>query len=232
MFSLENLASSFRFLGDFFHVSSKVVLANKIERTKSCSGLSFKTQFLYFLVFVCRYFDIFEFKYRRFMSLYNLVLKICFIGFQAIILYLVRIKYYSSYDRKSDTFKISHLVIPSLVLSLFLKSKSEGVYEWVSEYLYCFSLILESISILPQLVQLQEEGECESMTSTFILLLGLYRTMYTIYFLLKWSVGLRVSPLLIACGMIQVVLYGDFFVIYYRHIFSNKEKKSLPKMNK
>ncbi|KAF9758222.1 ER lumen protein-retaining receptor 1 [Nosema granulosis] len=231
MLGVETIANTFRFLGDAFHVSSKVVLAHKIEKTKSCSGLSFKTQFLYFLVFICRYFDIFEFKYRRFMNLYNLILKICFVAFQAVILYLVRIKYYASYDSKSDTFKIRLLVIPSAVVSLLLKSKSEGVYEWVSEYLYCFSLVLESIAILPQLVQLQEEGESESMTSVFILLLGLYRAMYTIYFLLKWAAGLRVSPVLMACGMIQVLVYLDFFFVYYKHVFK-KTKKTLPTMNK
>jgi ER lumen protein retaining receptor len=232
MSTIENIANSFRFIGDFFHISSKVILAHKIEKTKSCSGLSFKTQFLYFVVFVSRYFDVFEFKYVKFMSLYNFILKISFIAFQSVIVYLIRLRYYASYDKKSDTFKISHLIIPSLVLSLFLKSKSVGFYDWVSEYLYAFSLILESVSILPQLVQLQEEGECESMTSTFILLLGLYRTMYTVYFVIKWAAGIRVSPLLIACGMIQIVLYGDFFALYYKHIFSTRGKdKTLPKMS-
>ena len=51
---LDSVANTMRFLGDFVHILSKVVIAYKMEKTKSCSGLSFKTQFLYLLVFIFR----------------------------------------------------------------------------------------------------------------------------------------------------------------------------------
>ena len=41
------------------HLLSFVVLLLKINATKSCRGISLKTQELYTLVFVCRYLDLF-----------------------------------------------------------------------------------------------------------------------------------------------------------------------------
>ncbi|WUR03411.1 ER lumen protein-retaining receptor 2 (ERD2) [Vairimorpha necatrix] len=225
--NVETVANLLRYLGDLVHISSKVVLASKIEKTKSCSGLSFKTQFLYLLVFISRYFDIFEVNIRRFKSIYNFVLKLTFISFQCLVVYLIRKKYYSTYDRKTDVFQIRLILVPVSIISLLLKPSTNGVYDYISEYLYTFSLILESVSILPQLVQLQEEGECESRTSTFIFLLGGYRFLYTLYFILKKiSVG-KVGTLLVTTGTIQVILYADFFSLYYRYVFSKKNNNEI-----
>lgn len=216
------LANIFRYAGDLVHISSKAVLANKIEKTKSCSGLSFKTQFLYLLVFISRYFDLFEVNFFRFRSIYNWIMKVCFISFQCLVVYLIRVKYYSSYDKKTDVFMIRFLLIPSFLIAFIIKPATNGKYDFISEFLYCFSLILESVSILPQLAQIQEDEECEKMTSTFILLLGLYRLLYTIYFILKKFAGLKVSALLVTTGIIQVILYGDFIFNYFDHIFKKK----------
>lgn len=48
-----------RLAGDMVHLLSFIVLLLKINATKSCRGISLKTQELYTLVFVCRYLDLF-----------------------------------------------------------------------------------------------------------------------------------------------------------------------------
>jgi hypothetical protein len=48
-----------RLTGDMLHLLSFVVLLRKIYATKSCRGISLKTQELYTLVFTCRYLDLF-----------------------------------------------------------------------------------------------------------------------------------------------------------------------------
>ena len=222
---LDSVANTMRFLGDFVHILSKVVIAYKMEKTKSCSGLSFKTQFLYLLVFIFRYFDIFEVRFYDLLSVYNFVLKLTFVSFQCIVFYLIRKKYYASYDKKTDVFKIRTILIPIAIISAFLKPSTKGIYDFLSEYLYVFSLILESVSILPQLVQIQEEGECESMTSNFIFLLGGYRFFYTLNFIIKRLAGKRIGTLHVTTGIIQVILYIDFFVLYYKNVFSKKFKQ-------
>jgi hypothetical protein len=53
------------------------------------AGISFRTQALYVTVFVARYLDLFT----RYISLYNSLMKIFFIGSSVYILYLMQFKY-------------------------------------------------------------------------------------------------------------------------------------------
>uniref|UniRef100_A0A8D8CMD1 ER lumen protein-retaining receptor 1-B n=2 Tax=Culex pipiens TaxID=7175 RepID=A0A8D8CMD1_CULPI len=47
-----------RVFGDFLHVLSFAVLLAKLWRTKSCAGISGKSQILYAIVFTMRYLDL------------------------------------------------------------------------------------------------------------------------------------------------------------------------------
>lgn len=55
----------------------------------TCTGISFKTQALYVTVFLTRYIDLFT----DFVSVYNTLMKIFFIGSSCYILYLMRYKF-------------------------------------------------------------------------------------------------------------------------------------------
>lgn len=100
----------FRLSGDIIHVVSIILLLLKIYATKSCAGISLKTQELYALVFATRYLNIFF----VFISLYNTVMKILFLTTSATILYLIRRHKIVSqtYDREQDTFRVAFLVFP------------------------------------------------------------------------------------------------------------------------
>jgi ER lumen protein retaining receptor len=53
-------------------------------------GISFKTQVLYVVVFVTRYLDLFL---GEWVSLYNTVMKLFFIGSSAYILFLMKVRF-------------------------------------------------------------------------------------------------------------------------------------------
>lgn len=80
----------FRFLGDLSHLASILILLHKIQTTRSCRGISFKSQLLYLIVFLTRYVDLFT---RPLVSVYNTVMKLFFIGSTAYTLYLMKFKY-------------------------------------------------------------------------------------------------------------------------------------------
>ncbi|KAF5944533.1 hypothetical protein HYC85_018610 [Camellia sinensis] len=111
----------FRFAGDMTHLLSILVLLLKIYATKSCSGISLKTQELYALVFVTRYLDLFT----DFISVYNTVMKLVFIGSSLAIVWCMRwhraVK--RSYDRELDTFRHYLVIAASLVLALLVHEK-------------------------------------------------------------------------------------------------------------
>ncbi|KXN65980.1 ER lumen protein retaining receptor, partial [Conidiobolus coronatus NRRL 28638] len=47
--------NTFQLIGDITHLLSIVILLLQINVTKSCAGISLKSQVLYFIVFATRY---------------------------------------------------------------------------------------------------------------------------------------------------------------------------------
>ncbi|MEW5312334.1 MAG: hypothetical protein WDW38_003975 [Sanguina aurantia] len=155
----------FRLSGDMTHLISIIILLLKINATRSCRGVSRKTQELYLLIFICRYLDLFT----NFISLYNTVMKTVFLSSTFAIIYLMRshkvIK--QTYDKEQDTFRTQFLIAPCAVLALFLHSEFS-----VFEVLWTFSIYLEAVAILPQLVLLQRTQNIDNLTGNYIFLLG------------------------------------------------------------
>jgi ER lumen protein retaining receptor len=61
-----------------------------VRNHHATTGISFKTQLLYFVVFITRYIDLLTGPY---VSLYNTVMKLFFIGSTGYTLYLMKVKY-------------------------------------------------------------------------------------------------------------------------------------------
>ncbi|KAL6766485.1 ERD2A [Auxenochlorella protothecoides x Auxenochlorella symbiontica] len=211
----------FRLAGDMTHLMSIVVLLLKIRATKSCRGISLRTQEMYLLVFLCRYLDLFY----SFVSLYNTVMKLIFLASSAAIVYYMRydrvVK--QTYDRRQDTFRYLFLIVPCLILALLINHAFT-----LTEILWTFSIYLEAVAILPQLVLMQRTQNIDNLTGNYVLLLGTYRGLY----ILNWIFRFFTEPhyrqwLVWISGLLQTALYGDFFYYYFKCWKSNK-KLTLP----
>ncbi|XP_051125893.1 ER lumen protein-retaining receptor A-like [Andrographis paniculata] len=209
-----------RYVGDMMHLISVVVLLLKIYATKSCSGISLKTQELYVIVFLARYLA-----FPYFISVYNVVMKLVFIGSSLAIVWCM--KYHQvvrqSYDRNLDTFRHYILVGVSFLLALL-------VHEMFSfqEIVWAFSIYLETVTILPQLVLLQRSGNVDNLTGQYILFLGAYRLFYILNWLYYYFTGMYISRwIAFVGGLVQTALYADFFY-YYFISWKNNEKLKLP----
>ncbi|KAI8525718.1 hypothetical protein RHMOL_Rhmol13G0251800 [Rhododendron molle] len=279
----------FRLAGDMTHLISILVLLLKIYATKTCSGISLKTQELYALVFVTRYLDLFT----DFISVYNTVMKLVFIGSTLAIVWCMRRHpvVRRSYDRELDTFRHYFLVAGCFALALVLHEKftfqemlipsiegdssvfgyqirvqsSSGgqndisdsrhgqvIYlliprvasEWkqrqrknykkikvllirpflgilnlfdlIDNVFWAFSIYLEAVAILPQLVLLQRSGNVDNLTGQYIFFLGAYRAFYILNWIYRYFTEQRFSRW-IACisGLAQTALYVDFFYYYF-----------------
>ncbi|KAI3692929.1 hypothetical protein L6452_32754 [Arctium lappa] len=211
----------FRFSGDMFHLISILVLLLKIYATKSCSGISRKTQELYVLIFLARYLNLFT----AFISLYNTVMKVVFIGSSLAIVYCMRWHHVvkRSYDRDLDTFKYQFLVLGSFLLALVLHEKFTFL-----EIFWAFSIYLEAVAILPQLVLLQRSGNVDNLTGQYVVFLGAYRALYILNWIYRYFTEARFSGW-ISCisGLLQTALYADFFY-YYFISWKNNSKLQLP----
>jgi ER lumen protein retaining receptor len=183
-------------------------VANKHQ---SASGISFKSQFLYLLVYVTRYLDLL-WTFYHIESLYNTVFKIIFIASTSYVVYLMLNDYKPTHDPNQDTFKVQYLLAASGVLAILFPYKYT-----IAEILWAFSIWLESVAILPQLFMLQRTGEAETITTHYLFALGAYRALYIPNWLYRYFIETPpfFDPIAVVAGVIQTVLYSDFFYIYY-----------------
>lgn len=208
----------FRLIGDLSHLAAILVLLAKIWKTRSCSGISGKSQLLFALVFMTRYLDLFT----HFVSLYNSTMKIFYLISSIGTCYLIFKKFKATYDRTHDTFRIEFLLIPAAILSLVLNHEFE-----VLEILWTFSIYLESVAILPQLFMVSKTGEAESITSHYLFALGAYRGLYILNWFYRYYTEGFYDIIAIIAGVIQTILYCDFFYLYITKVLKG-QKFSLP----
>lgn len=83
---------------------------------KSASGISFKSQFLYLVVYITRYLDLFWTDPTK--NLWNTIFKIVFIGCQSYMIYLMLVDYKPTHDPNQDTFKVEYLLGGAAVLGI------------------------------------------------------------------------------------------------------------------
>ena len=152
-------------------------------------------------------------------------MKFIFIGSSACIIWYMREHKVVSqtYDSAQDTFRIVFLVGPCLMLALLVNHEFT-----VTEVLWTFSIYLEAVAILPQLVLLQRTKNIDTLTSNYVFLLGGYRALY----LLNWVYRILTESgyrqwIVWISGTIQTAIYCDFFY-YYIKSWRRNERLSLP----
>ncbi|EEB15034.1 ER lumen protein retaining receptor, putative [Pediculus humanus corporis] len=208
----------FRLVGDLSHLLAVIILLIKIWKTRSCAGISGKSQLLFAITYTTRYLDLFT----TYVSAYNTVMKVVFIAASYATLYLMYIKFKATYDHNHDTFRIEFLLIPSVVLALLINMEFSVV-----EILWTFSIYLESVAILPQLFMVSKTGEAESITSHYLFALGSYRGLYILNWIYRYYAENHYNLIAIVAGVIQTVLYCDFFYLYITKVLKGK-KLQLP----
>mmetsp|Transcript_19859 Transcript_19859/g.57051 ORF Transcript_19859/g.57051 Transcript_19859/m.57051 type:complete len:229 (+) Transcript_19859:48-734(+) len=208
----------FRLCGDMSHVFSIIVLLLRLRVAKNASGISVRTHELFLVVFVTRYLDLFT----TFYSLYNSCMKVLYIATTAAIIYMIRFSepICSTYDKAQDTFlHWKFAVAPCAVIAFITHLVGSGFSRFdLLELLWTFSIYLESIAILPQLIVLQRYREVENLTGNYIVFMGAYRAFY----ILNWIYRSYHEPMyqhhfvVYFCGVLQTVLYADFFYYYFK----------------
>lgn len=125
-------------------------------------------------------------------------------------------------DVNTDTFRVRYLLGAAAALALVVP------YHYTpSEILWAFSIWLESVAILPQLFMLQRTGEAETITANYLFALGIYRALYIPNWIYRYvsEPKHKVDWIAIVAGIIQTILYSDFFYIYYNKVLKGKKFK-------
>lgn len=62
---------------------------------------------------------------------------------------------------------------------------------------------------------LQRTGEAETITTHYLFALGIYRALYILNWIYRYFSESHFDVIAVIAGIIQTVLYSDFFYIYY-----------------
>ncbi|XP_072036498.1 ER lumen protein-retaining receptor 2 [Amphiura filiformis] len=208
----------FRLVGDLCHLLAILILLWKIWKTRSCAGISGKSQVMFALVFTARYLDLFT----NFISVYNTSMKVIYISCAFATVYLIYIKFKATYDSNSDTFRMEFLIVPVGGLAFLVNHDFSPL-----EILWTFSIYLESVAILPQLFMISKTGEAETITSHYLFALGAYRGLYIVNWVYRFYFEGFFDLIAIVAGCVQTILYCDFFYLYITKVLQGK-KLSLP----
>ncbi|VDK33241.1 unnamed protein product [Taenia asiatica] len=195
----------FRLAGDMSHLLAIILLLVKMWKTRSCAGLSGKTQLMFALVFTTRYLDLFLY----FVSTYNTFMKIAFIILSYLTCYFMFFKFKTTYNKGDDNFQVLYLLIPAAVLALLVNHHLTPI-----EVLWTFSIYLEAVAILPQLYMITKTGEAETITAHYLFALGSYRALYIVNWIYRYVNEDTYELIAIVAGSIQTILYVDFFYLY------------------
>ncbi|CAB1106319.1 unnamed protein product [Ectocarpus sp. CCAP 1310/34] len=206
----------FRLAGDMSHTASILMLLLKLRASKSAAGISLKTQELFLVVFLTRYVDLFF----RFISC---IMKVLYITLTSLIIYMIRehVPTKATYDKSQDSFlHWQFAVAPCAVLALLIHSwswwtESKPSFSFIN-YFWTFSEVLEPFAIVPQLMVLQRYREVENLTGHYVFLLGAYRSLYLVNWVYRahYEDGYQHNVLVYIAGLVQSLLYADFFYYY------------------
>lgn len=104
-------------------------------------------------------------------------MKFIYITITATTLYGIYFKYEHTNELLLDTIRIEYLIVPAAILAGFVNHENSFM-----EILWTFSIYLEAIAIIPQILFVKKTGEAESLTIYYISALGSYRAFY----ILNW----------------------------------------------
>jgi len=212
----------FRIAADILHLVSFLILLFKIRSQRSCAGVSLKTQILFLIVFVCRYLDLpWNIYFVSFFHWYLAAMKIIYIGSTALIIYYIHTKYRGSYNQDEDGLPLYFVIPPCIILALIWNQDFTFF-----EVMWAFSIYLEAVAILPQLLMLQATGNVETMTSHYIFCLGGYRALYLVNWIYRYTMEEGFSQWIVwISGFIQTLLYIDFFYYYIKGMMKGDSVK-------
>ncbi|KAJ5834721.1 ER lumen protein retaining receptor [Penicillium robsamsonii] len=211
----------FRIIGDLSHLGSICVLLWAIHKNKSAEGISLLTQLLYGVVFIFRYLDLLlpiTYRVRTWHAIWNVFFKLFYITSSAYLITLMM----KVYPRTRETERAWKLGLWSVAGSVVLAPISIWLFEkevyilWILEFFWAFSIILESVCVLPQLLLLRQTTVPTVIDSYYLLALGSYRAFY----ILNWIVRLFDNEpfddwIAVVFGIVQTAFYIDFAWVYY-----------------
>ena len=224
----------FRVLGDVSHTASKCILIWAIHSNRSAEGKSTRfhamsahllivyigvsliTQMLYVGVFLTRYLDLFWVSPAA--SYWNFILKNFYI-FSSLYIILLMMRMYARTREREMAWKVgAYCSMTSIGLAPILTAMAAAFartrFSFV-DMLWTFSIVLESVCVVPQLLLLRQTTVPTVIDSFYLLTLGSYRGFYILNWIVRAAQKEHPDWRAVIFGIVQTALYVDFAWVYW-----------------
>jgi len=212
---------------------SFLMVASKIENSKSCSGVSLRMIDCYLLITGSRLCAIVPFEgylpYDRSGDWLYQVIECAIFCVVGSIVYLCRKRYANTYSRSSDTINHIYLIAPAAILAMIFHPSLNSF--WPADMAWVFAHYLEAFAGLPQLVMFQKEGNVRAWTAHFLAAQALSKLMSFVFWVSSYGElsdrdhghKALVGYWVLAMQLLQLIVMGDFIYQYVNCI-----RKGLP----
>jgi len=116
---------------------------------------------------------------------------------------------------KLATYILAFSAVAGPVCSLLYRVSYLGRSTNLMEILWAFSIVLESMCVVPQLLLLRQTQVPTVINSGYLVCLGAYRALYILNWLWRSAHGDYPDAISVVFGIIQTALYVDFAWVYY-----------------
>ncbi|KMS97096.1 hypothetical protein BVRB_7g178780 [Beta vulgaris subsp. vulgaris] len=222
----------FFFVTQLAHCAGILVLVYKLSITKTCSGLSLKTQELTAIFLAMRIIT-----YFGFIRDLHVILDSLTLASTLWVIYMIRFKLKSTYMQELDNMPLYYVLVPCAVIAII------GHPGWqihiVTRFLYVYLMTIEAVSVLPQLRLIQNAKMVEPFTAHYVFALGVARffTCANWIFMLIDTRGAYLTQIgqghlyiLVAliAEVVQTFILADFCYYYVKSVIEGQRTMRLP----
>lgn len=213
------------------HAAGILVLIYKLTRQKTCSGLSLKSQELTAIFLVTRLYCSFLME-----NDIHTVLDSATLISTLWVIYMIRFKLKSSYNKELDNFPIYYLVVPSAFLALIIHPYTRDIR--FNRIMWAFCVYLESVSVFPQLRLMQNAKMIEPFTAHYVFALGVARFLGCAHWIIQvietggkflfLGAGYLWLPMAFLSEVVQTFILADFCYYYVKSVIDGQLLVKLP----
>lgn len=214
------------------HATGLLVLIYKLTITKTCSGLSLKTQELTAMFIVLRI--LVSYGFLRDM---HVVLDFLTLGATLWIIYMMRFKLKNTYTKEHDNLPLYYVLVPCAILGIIgHPGFRAGI---ILGFIFMFYICIEAIAVLPQLRLIQNAKLVEPFTAHYVFALGVARFFSCANWLnmfidsggaLLTQIGQGHLYIIVAflAEIVQTFILADFCYYYVKSVIAGQHMMTLP----
>jgi len=208
------------------------LLRMKVRKQRNVSGISSRALQLYVVTYVTRLNS--TLRYNGYLPVDrsgDWVYQACDVAALAVVLSLlfdIHKNHVNSYEADHDRCDIFWFLVVSFLVAVFVHPELNN--SKVPDVTWTLALYVESIAMVPQLYMMTKKGgEVETLAGHYIACIFFARLLMLSFW---WSSYVELQPkesdynlpgyVVIGAQLMQVVIFGDFMWLYFRHIYTQR----------